>query len=488
MSLIRISDLTFGYEGSYDNIFENVSFQIDTDWRLGLIGRNGRGKTTFLKLLVGEYEYRGTIFPMVDCDYFPFEVVDKDRNTVDVVGSVCSNYKLWQLNRELSLLEVSEDVLYRPFGKLSHGEQTKILLVALFLKEDNFLLIDEPTNHLDLQARMIVSNYLQSKKGFILVSHDRTFLNGCIDHVLSINKMDIEIQKGNFSSWQHNKDLQDRFEISESKRLKKDIKRLSVSSRRTAQWSDRIEASKSGSGDVDRGYVGHKAAKMMKRSRAIEARRQKALEERTKLARNIETADRLSMKPLEYCKNGLVEISGLSIFYGKRQICRGISFTINRGDRIVLSGRNGSGKSSIFKLFMGQDIVYKGEIKIAGGLIISYVPQDTSFLKGSLGKMAQEGHLDENLFRAILHRLDFSKPQFEKDMRDFSDGQKKKVLLAKSLCQEAHLYIWDEPLNFIDILSRIQIENLILQCRPTMLFVEHDRSFVNAVAIKQVNL
>jgi lincosamide and streptogramin A transport system ATP-binding/permease protein len=139
-------------------------------------------------------------------------VADETQNTMDVINSICKDFLQWELLRELSLLDVSEDVLYRPFQTLSNGEKTKVLLAVLFLKENSFLLIDEPTNHLDIAARSIVSRYLKSKSGFLLVSHDRAFLDGCIDHVLSINKTNIEIQSGNFSSWLVNKERQDNFE------------------------------------------------------------------------------------------------------------------------------------------------------------------------------------------------------------------------------------------------------------------------------------
>lgn len=492
MSLINISNLTFRYDGSYDNIFENVSFQIDTDWKLGFTGRNGRGKTTFLKLLMGKYEYRGSISASVNFDYFPFEVSDKAQNTIDVIYSICSNFELWELNKELSLLEVSDSILYRAFETLSNGEQTKVLLAALFLKVNNFLLIDEPTNHLDINARKIVSNYLKTKKGFILVSHDRAFLDNCIDHILSVNKTNIEIQKGNFSSWLHNKKMQDNFEIAENEKLKKEIEDLSSAAKRTASWSDKVEKTKFGTLNSgvkpDKGYIGHKAAKMMKRSKTIELRQQKAVEEKSKLLKNIEMIDNLSVKPVQYHKNRLIEIKDLSIFYADKQVCKNINFTVNHGERIVLSGRNGSGKSSILKLIVGEDIAFSGNLNSGSSLVTSYIPQDTSFLNGSLKEFAESNKIDETLFKAILRKLDFSRVQFEKDMRDFSAGQKKKVLLAKSLCEKAHLYIWDEPLNFIDVISRMQIEDLILECQPTMLFVEHDSSFVNAVATKQVEV
>ena len=114
MSLINVSNLTFAYEGSYDNIFEDVSFQLDTDWKLGFTGRNGRGKTTFLNLLLGKYDYSGTISASVGFEYFPFPVIHGESHTLDVVCDIHPDVQQWQLMRELSLLKVSEDVLHRP--------------------------------------------------------------------------------------------------------------------------------------------------------------------------------------------------------------------------------------------------------------------------------------------------------------------------------------------------------------------------------------
>jgi lincosamide and streptogramin A transport system ATP-binding/permease protein len=488
MSLISVSNLTFGYEGSYDNIFENVSFQIDTDWKLGFTGRNGRGKTTFLNLLLGKYEYSGTISTKVNFEYFPFEVINTENNTIDVIDNIYPDYLLWKVMRELSLLQVSEDVLYRPFDTLSNGEQTKVLLATLFLKENNFLLIDEPTNHLDMNARKIVSDYLSSKRGFILVSHDRAFLDNCVDHILSINKTNIEIQRGNFSSWWENKKMQDNLELAENEKLRKDITRLSTAAKRTSDWSDKVEKTKFGTRDSglrpDRGYIGHKAAKMMKRSKAIEARQEAAIDNKSKLLKNIESSERLKISQVNFHADRLVELEKVSIFYDEKIACEGVSFTIEQGDRVALYGKNGSGKSSLIKLICGENITYTGTFRKASQLKISYVSQDTSHLRGNLTDYAIDNDIDESIFKATLRKLDFSRVQFEKDMSDFSGGQKKKVLIAKSLCQKAHLHIWDEPLNFIDVISRMQIEELLLEYSPTILFVEHDTEFCKNIATK----
>lgn len=486
MSMIKIENLTFSYPTSYDNIFENLNFHIDTDWKLGFVGRNGRGKTTLLNLLLGKYEYSGKIISSVRFDYFPYNVSDKSRLTKQLLQEVCPITEEWELIRELSYLEVKPEVLRRPFNTLSNGEQTKVLLAALFLNEGHFLLIDEPTNHLDVKAREMVSAYLKKKKGFILVSHDRHFLDGCVDHILSLNRTNIEVQSGNFSSWLANFDQQQEFELAQNKHLKNDISRLQQAAKRTEAWSNRVEASKIGA--ADKGYVGHKAAKMMKRSKAIGTRQLQSIEQKSRLLKNIETVENLKLAPIIYHANVLVSFNDVVVCYDGNTVCEPISFTVQRGDRVVLDGRNGSGKSSLLKLLINEPIEHTGKVQLGSGLVISYVSQDVSHLQGDLSDFADENHINESLFKAILRKMDFDRIQFDKDMKDFSTGQKKKILIAKSLCEQAHLYVWDEPLNYIDIYSRMQIEQLINEFSPTMIFVEHDSVFRDKVATKIVRL
>ncbi len=490
MSRISVNDLTFYYDGSYDTIFDHVSFEIDTDWKLGFIGRNGRGKTTFLNLLLGKYEYRGSIQASVTFDYFPFQIEEEKRqeNTIDIIEMLDPEYELWKICRELSLLRMDAEILYRPFSTLSNGEQTKVMLAMLFSKEHNFLLIDEPTNHLDMEARNSVKEYLKQKKGFILVSHDRVFLNECIDHVLVINKTNIEVMNGSFDNWWFNKTRKDQTEQAENEKLKKDIKRLSEAAKRNESWSEKLEKSKIGEHAADRGFVGAQAARMMKRSKVIERRVTKAMEEKSGLLKNVETMDDLKIIPLTHYKEIIVKAENLSLYYGERQVIKDLNFEVHNGECVVLEGKNGCGKSSVLKKILGEEIHTEGSLMLASGLIISYVPQDTSFLKGSLNDFIERNHLNQSLMKALLRKLDFEREQFEKRMEEFSEGQKKKVLIAKSLCEQAHLYIWDEPMNFIDIFSRMQIEQLIQEFHPTLLLVDHDETFVQTVAHRRVHM
>lgn len=534
MSQIQVNHLTFYYEGSGEDIFQDVSFSVDTDWKLGLIGRNGKGKTTFLKLLMGEYEYRGTILASVEFEYFPFPVKNPERMTIDIVEELYPDYEEWKLFRELKLLEADAEILYRPFETLSNGERTKVLLAVLFLKENKFLLIDEPTNHLDREARAVVSRYLNRKSGFILVSHDRAFLDGCIDHVLSLNRNSIEVVQGNFSSWWENKQQKDASEQQRQKRLKKEIGRLQESAGRNEQWSSQVEKTKRGTRNSglrpDRGYLGHKAAKLMKRAKAAENRMEQAIEEKKTLLKDVETADMLKIVPLEHHKDVLIRLEQAVFGYPTedeselRPVCGPVNMELRRGQKLSLTGRNGCGKSTILRAILeaggngalleagGQGrilesgghggilevgdqgaemrvrdklrqgpVLISGHLTVASGLRISHVSQDTSGLTGGLDAFAEQQEIDSTLFRSILRKLDFTREQFEKEMQYYSEGQKKKVLLAKSLCEQAHLYLWDEPLNFIDIFSRIQLEELLCNTTITMLLVEHDKRFTKKV-------
>ena len=492
MSTIKIENLSFSYYGYVKPIFENVSFSLETNWKIGLIGRNGIGKSTLFKLLLNEETYQGKIIKDVEFIKFPPNITDTSKSGIELYKELMPDGEEWKLFRELSLLNVDENLVYREFETLSKGEQTKILLAILFTREDGFLLIDEPTNHLDMHGRKIVSEYLKSKKGFLLISHDRDFLDGCINHVISINRNSIDIQSGNFTSWYENKLMKDQFEISKNEKLRRDVKRLKEAARQCQIWSDKIEKTKNGvkiSGvKPDKGYIGHKAAKMMKRSKNLENRQNKAIEEKQNLLKDIETKENLLLHPLHHRRNPLISVSNLSSYYGEKQILRNVSFEIKQGDIVAIYGSNGSGKSTLIKILLGLNHEYTGEVNLASNLEISYIPQDTSDLTGSLNEYIHKQDVDETSCKTILIKLDFSRELFEMNMKNYSDGQKKKVLIAVSLSKPAHLFVWDEPLNYIDVISRIQIEEVIREAKPTLIFVEHDKRFVENVVNKIIQL
>lgn len=522
MAQIQVTNLTFSYEGSYDTIFENVSFVIDTDWKLGFIGRNGKGKTTFLNLLLGRQEYAGGIHTSAVFDYFPYQIPDEwvAECGTELLERMKPGCELWRVLCELEALELDAEILYRPFHTLSYGEQTKLMLAVLFSGENDFLLIDEPTNHLDQNARETVKHYLNSKKGYIIVSHDRDLLDACIDHVLALNRKTIEVQSGNFSSWWENKKRKDAFSLSENEKHKKEISKLNKASRRVRQWADRNEQTKIGFDPVaehdrckdTRAHIGAKTKKMQSRVKQMEERIDREIEEKEGLLQDIEKVADLKLFSLKHHKEVLLTVREYGLTYpdAKIPVLQNLNMELRQGERVFLNGKNGCGKSSLIKAVLKKAVTAdsadrnnlclendylkrfspdeSGEMKVVSGLTVSYVSQSTSYLKGTIQEFCGQQELDESLFCAILRQLDMDQVQFAKNMEDFSEGQKKKVLIAASLLTPAHLYIWDEPLNYIDVFSRMQIEKLILSYQPTMLIVEHDVRFREKIATKVIDL
>ena len=313
MSQILVQNLSFTYPGSHLPVFQGLELSLDSRWRLGLVGRNGRGKTTLLRLLAGELQpdEGGSIQCPVPVSSFPFSPGDTSRPAGEVAreavapframeegmaaaiadggpealaryGELEERYQAAQgyvidelIRREAGRLEVREEALSRPFDTLSPGERVKLLLAALLLRPAGFLLIDEPTSHLDTRGRRVVGEYLaQGGKGFLLVSHDRDFLDAATDHTLALNRTTTDLIQGNYSVWEGEKDRRDAFELARHQKLRREAVRLESAARRTSGWSDALEATKKGLGQdsasglrPDRGHIGAKSAKMMKRDR-----------------------------------------------------------------------------------------------------------------------------------------------------------------------------------------------------------------------------
>ncbi len=439
-----------------------------------------------MRLLTGALIPRGRIAMPLPAVYFPYLVADATALTLSVLTAAAPGAEDWQLLRELNLLGVSAEALYRPFDTLSHGEQTKALLCALFARDDLYPLIDEPTNHLDLHGRARVADYLRQKDGFLLASHDRAFVDGCVDHVLSLNRSDVWITRGSYTAWRQRMDAQNAFEQRRDEALRRDVTRLEMGMRHAAAFSAKAEKDKfhiapSECAAVDRGYVGARSAAMMKRAKAIERRMEVAAQEKRSLLQNVERVGTLKLHPLPPPREVLIRVVDGAVRYDGRAVAQGVRFTLRRDERMALTGPNGCGKSSVLKALCGAGGALEGDVSMAGGLRISYVPQDTSLLRGSLRDFIRQNGLDEALFKAILRSFGLGREHFDQPLESLSQGQRKKALLAKSLCEPAHLYVWDEPLNYLDVESREQIERLITQSNATMLLVEHDRRFLEAV-------
>ena len=496
MSTIELKKLTFGFGNQTQLLFDQTNLIIDTNWKLALIGRNGRGKTTLLKLIMGAYLYQGSIVHQTAFNYFPQPIKDRTQLTYFVLTEQ-NDIESWRIEKELNLLQADPNILWRPFDSLSGGEQTKALLALLFSDDQHYPLIDEPTNHLDQWSRQQVAKYLKAKnQGFILVSHDRSFVDEVVDHVVAIEKQQLMLYQGNFSVYEEQKAIRDNYEIEQNKKLKSEISRLKRTATEKAEWSRGRERDKYGKPNVkgsgaifDTGAIGARAARTMKRSKTLVNHMEQRIEAKEQLLKEIETTDSLIMNVKSSYHRRLLVVENLQLVYDNQALFQPVSFQLETGQRIALQGPNGSGKSSIIHYllgtFSGQE---RGSVDLAQNIPISYVRQNYEDNHGTLPEFAQEHHLVYEELLNNLHKLGLERQVFENRIEDMSMGQRKRVELAKSLATPAELFIWDEPLNYLDVFNHEQLEQVIKLVKPTMLIIEHDKTFINSIATQVIKL
>jgi lincosamide and streptogramin A transport system ATP-binding/permease protein len=523
MASIIINSLTYYYTSPYDTIFENLSLNLSTDWKLGLIGRNGKGKTTLLQLIHKSLEpVKGEVHTGVTTFYFPYIPANNTKFTLDVIRDNIAPFKQWEremvnllnkgdgeslikysfifeqyqlldgykidalIEKEIQEIGMGMDILTRKFNTLSEGEQTRALLLSLFLKKNAFMLIDEPTDHLDLKGRMMLGEYLHNKKGYIIISHDRYFLDLCIDHVLSINKFDVRLNKGNYSQWKCNLELQENYEKRKKENLNREVKSLEIAAKKRRRWSNLKEKEKQGA--YDKGFVGHKSAKLMKRALTIENRITQKIEEKKSLLKNFEKKRMLKLGTNSCSGELIAYLESVSLNYQQKDILKNISLYLREGNRIAVTGCNGTGKTTLLKVLTGELQPSEGIAFIKSGIRTCYVRQNPIWQTGYLKDLLYNHKIDETKFRNILATLWSSGEIFERPLETFSKGEIKKVELCKSFLQPYDLLIWDEPLNYLDIASREQIEVVLLENNPNMIFVEHDIAFIEKVATEIFSL
>ena len=465
MTNISIKNLTFAYPGQAA-LFDNANFELDTSWRLGLLGRNGRGKTTLFKLLQNKLPYTGTLNVSVPLAYFPE----------------------WELKRELKLFKISEDLLWQPFNTLSGGEQTKLMLCALFCQADHFFLLDEPTNHLDLAGRKELVAYLKQKKqGFIIASHDRTFLDQTIDHTLVIERSQVRLKNGDLASYEMQKKRRDSHDIQQNAKTRHELKRLKQAALTKENWASQAERQKQNNSHADKGFIGRRAAKVMKRASALKSRAEEQIKQKKTQLKNLEVSEPLSLNYRPTHKQVLVEAKDFSLAYEK-QLFSPLNFEVKAGEIVVLKGNNGSGKSSLFQaLLKSSKATVSGELSL-NTQNISVVRQDFSADRGTLKEFAQKRELDYTLLLTLLKKLGFERHTFDVLLENMSLGQQKKVQLAASLATPAELYLWDEPLNYLDTYNQDQLLTLLQKNKPALLVIEHDQNFIDQIADTVVKL
>ncbi len=524
MAQIEVKNLTFYYNDYYHPVFEKLNLNLDTDWKMALIGRNGRGKTTLLKLLQGSLEASsGSITRIGSVSYFPYSYDTKYKKAIDVVKECIGGIRTMELlmeeyagdneryfevleqyisldgfeiesriYKELAQMKLSSELLERDFASLSGGEQTCMLIIALFLRKDPFVLLDEPTNHLDREKKEFLKGYLKKKKGYIIVSHDTLFLDEVTDHILAINKTDVSLEQGTYSTWWRNMELKEQFELRTRQRLIQEISQLERQSQLNRTWSDAGNTQKyafAGNGRTNgtRAY--------MTQAKAAEQHIKENLEKKKLLLRNMEEEKQLSIYQDILEEECLLSAENISYCYeGKKTwLFKDISLRVYRGDKIWIRGLNGVGKTTLLKVLSGR--LESTNIIYADGLSIAYASQEPHWKSGDLKECFRRELRNPDdffelyaKFKQICFLFDLPEEFDQRPLETLSSGELKKIDIARVLSSNHQVLFLDEPLNFMDVYFKAQLQAAVSDKELTVIFVEHNEEFSKAVANKVLEL
>jgi ATPase subunit of ABC transporter with duplicated ATPase domains len=509
MSDISVQGIVKSF-GEDINILDGLTFEVLEGEHVGLIGRNGCGKTTLLRLIVGEIlpdegkivlgtgKSVGLIsqIPKYPAGYTAEDVLKtahqklyamKDRMeeleklmTTDASRSVMDEYdrvsaRFMALggydtrrfrNTVANGLSITASQREQLFDSLSGGEKTRVNLARLILEDTDILLLDEPTNHLDIEASEWLEDYLSKFKGTVLtVSHDRYFLDRSVTRTIEIEDGKASFYSGNYSFFLEEKQRRLEEQLKRYEKEQAELQRLEEARRRLYQW---------GTGNE----------RLMKKSQAIQSRMERL--ERTERPKfDKKMTNRFGER--EFRGDEVLVMKGVTKSFGDRTLFRDLEFTVRGGERIALIGDNGTGKSTLIKLIMNEEKTDSGFVRIGPSIKTAYLPQIVKFQnpeRSVLDTMLYEAKLTPQAARNRLGSFLFTGEEVFRPVGQLSGGEQSRLRLCILMKDDINFLILDEPTNHLDIAAREWIESAVEEYEGTLLFVSHDRYFINRFATR----
>ena len=497
-----------------NRIFSSITFEVQSSERVGLIGKNGTGKTTVFKIIAGiENQDKGSIsirknstigylhqipdfserFKVTDVLKTAFEIQYQINNELKILEGQMASLKEKELEYALRKygelnelyeakggygieekmskvctgLKFNEEFLNREFATLSGGEKTIIMLGKILLENPDILLLDEPSNHLDVASIEWLEGYLKAYKGTVIViSHDRYFLDRVVTKIVEIEDGETSFYDGNYSYYVKEKQRRVFEQFEAFKDQQKKIKAMEKAIKQLREWAIQ--------GDNEKFFK--RAESMQKRLDKIE-RVDKPLIDQPKIKLDFTEADRSG--------KDVLSIKGICKSFEDKKVLEDLYLDIRYGESTALIGNNGSGKSTIIKTVLGEVIPEQGEIKLGANTKIGYLPQNIAFDNEDLTvlEVFREGMtISEGAARGILAKFLFYGERVFKKVKNLSGGEKSRLKLCKLIQNDINLLILDEPTNHLDIDSREMLEEALTEFKGTILFISHDRFFINKLA------
>lgn len=508
--MIEISLNKINKSYGFNNVLNNLSFDVKTNERVALIGSNGCGKTTTLKIIMGIESYDSgnisirkeskigylTQMPPKEDDNVSAksvylrgiqELIDLENKINDFVENMSSNEKdiklLDKLQEEFRIsggyslkekiekirngFKITNELLDREYNKLSGGEKTLINLASIILSNPDILLLDEPTNHLDIDTLEWFEEYLSSYNGtVVIISHDRYFLDRTVNKIIEIENGNANIYHGNYSYYLKESEKRLTVEFQNYKNQQKEIKALKEAIERYKVWGAKSDN-----------------PMFFRRAKAIETRLEKmeVIEKpktKSELRINLNVEDRTS--------NRVMVISNFDLKIGNKELLRNSHMEVYYKERVCLMGKNGAGKTTLIKNILNNT---HDNIKLGTNIKIGYIPQEIRFDNEDLTIYEHMRKIfvgSESELRSKLNQFYFTADNIDKKVKNLSGGEKVRLKLLELILKNANFLILDEPTNHIDIDTREILEESLLAYDGTILFISHDRYFINKIATKIV--
>ena len=510
--MIEISLNKVNKSYGFNKVLDDLSFDVKTNERIALIGSNGCGKTTTLRLIMGiESVDSGVIsvrtgssigyltqIPNKEEDNITArevylrgvqKIIDLDKKINEFVGKMDTSNKSikeldklqeefrilggYQLNEKVEKIrngfKLSDDLLNNNYNNLSGGEKTIVNLASLVLSNPDVLLLDEPTNHLDIETLEWFEEYLNTYKGtVIIVSHDRYFLDRVVNKIICMENGRADIYYGNYTYYLKESEKRLMLQFQAYKNQQKQIKAIEEAIARLKEWGNKSDN-----------------PMFFRRAEAM----QKRLDRMVKVDKPQEKSDiRINLTFSSRSANHVLSIKDLNLSIGNKELIKSSSMDVNYKERVCLMGKNGTGKTTLIKNILNNE---HENIKLGVNTDIGYIPQEIRFENEELTIFEYMRGIfvgSESELRSKLFRFYFDTNSIDKKLKTLSGGEKVRIKLLELILKKANFLILDEPTNHIDIDTREILESSLLEYDGTILFISHDRYFINKIATKIVRI